>query len=144
MDDTTSTRARRGSLMSSPARHERRSPVLVITGSGTRDVPRLCERLRVLLTSSDAEVVICDVGALRADAVTVEALARLQLTAYRFGRQIRLDRVSRELDQLLSLVGLADVLATGLGLGPGLKRQTEEREQPRRVEERVDRDDAAP
>jgi ABC-type transporter Mla MlaB component len=107
------------------------------------DVPRLCERLRAVLERSDAAVVVCDVGALAADAVTVEALARLQLTACRRGRRIRLQRASHELRQLLSLVGLADVLGCGPELGLRPSRQAEEREHPRRVEERVDRGDAA-
>ena len=47
---------------------------------------------------------------LAADAVTIEALARLQLTARRLGRRITLRRVSPDLDRLVSFVGLADVL----------------------------------
>lgn len=81
-----------------------------------RDVPRLCERLRILLEASDADVIACDVSALPADAATVDALARLQLTARRCGGRIRLHRASHELLQLLSFVGLADVV----GAGPGL------------------------
>jgi ABC-type transporter Mla MlaB component len=109
-----------------------------------RDVPGLCERLRVLLEGSDADVIGCDVSALPADAVTVDALARLQLTARRSGRRIRLHHASHELRQLLSFVGLADVVGTDPGLGLQPKRQTEEREHPGRVEERVDRGDLAP
>jgi len=105
------------------------------------DVARLCERLRVLLNSSDADAVVCDVRPLAADAVTVDALARLQLTARRLGRRIKLHRPSRELEELLAFAGLADVVGPGL-LRP--QRLPEEREQPRRVEERVDRDDAVP
>jgi hypothetical protein len=101
------------------------------------DAAQLCEHLRLVLTSSDAAVIVCDVGGLRADIVTVEALARLQLTARRLGRRIELRSGTPELDRLLSFVGLADVL----GLGP--RRQAEEREQPGRVEEAVDRGDAA-
>jgi ABC-type transporter Mla MlaB component len=126
-----------------PTQQEPSTSVLVIAGPiGAGDMPMLCERLRMLLVSSDAEVIVCDVRALEADAVTVDALARLQLTARRFGRRIRLHRTSRELDQLLSFVGLAEVLATGTGSGLGLERQSEEREQSRGVEERVDREDA--
>jgi ABC-type transporter Mla MlaB component len=127
--------------VSSPSQPEPSTGVLVIHGQlGTGDGPGLCARLRALLNGSDAEVIVCDVRALAADAVSVEALARLQLTALRRGRRIRLHRASRELDQLLSLVGLADVF----GLGLGCRRQAEEREQPCRVEERVDRDDMVP
>lgn len=128
--------------MSPPAQPEPSIGVLVIAGPiGEGDVPRLCERLRVLLSSSDVELVVCDVRALAADAVTVDALARLQLTARRLGRQIKLHRASSGLEELLSFAGLGDVVGLGL-LRP--KRLPEEREQPRRVEEGVDRDDAAP
>lgn len=91
-----------------------------------------------MLSSTPAAVVVCDVGGLRADIVTVDALARLQLTARRLGRRIELRGGTPQLTRLLAFVGLADVL------GLELQRQAEEREQPRGVEERVDRGDAAP
>ena len=120
--------------------------MLVIAGPiGDGDAARLCERLTALARGSDAEVIVCDVRALAADARSVDALARLQLTARRLGRRIRLHRASAELDALLSFLGLADVVGGVPGrldlLGRCL-RQAEEREQPRGVEERVDRDDA--
>jgi hypothetical protein len=102
-----------------PTQPEPSTGVLVIAEPiADGDAPRLCERLRVLLNASDAEVVVCDVHALAADAVT-------------------------ELDQLLSFVGLADVLGVGRVLLMA-ERSAEEREEPCRVEERVDRDDAVP
>jgi ABC-type transporter Mla MlaB component len=111
--------------------------VLGIGGPIARgDVPGLCERLRVVLEGSGAEVVVCDVGALvDPDAVTVDALARLQLTARQLGRQVRLRHSSCELQELLSLMGLCDVvpLCAGLRLGP--RGQTEEREQASGVQE---------
>ena len=90
-----------------------------------------------MLACTDAALVVCDVGDLEANMVTVDALARLQLTARRLGCRIELRGGSPELAGLLAFVGLTDVL----GLGP--RRQPEEGEQPRRVEERVDRGDAA-
>jgi hypothetical protein len=112
------------------------------------DVPGLCERLRlVLLERREAGVLVCDVAALGADVRTVDALARLQLTARRLGCPIRLERASPELEQLLAFVGLGLGLGLGLapgrGLGPGLGPQPEEREQPGGIEERVDGGDAA-
>jgi ABC-type transporter Mla MlaB component len=113
-----------------------------ITGA---DVPGLCERVRVTLEGSDAALVVCDVGTIdRADAATVDVLARLQLTARRLGRQIRLRHASSELQDLLALVGLADVLplSAELPLGrPG--GQTEERKQGPRVEKCIEPDDPA-
>jgi anti-anti-sigma regulatory factor len=122
--------------------------VLVIAGPIAHlDVPGLCAQLRHVLRASDAAVVVCDVAGLAANAVAVDALARMQLTARRLGGRIRLRNVSPELDELLSFAGLAEVL--GRGPGPpagGLRlqplRQPEVREQPRGVEEAVDRDDA--
>jgi ABC-type transporter Mla MlaB component len=100
------------------------------------DAATLCERARSELERCDAEVLVCDVAALtRPDAGTVEALARLQLTARRLGRRILLRHPSPELRELLELFGLTDVLR----VEPG--RQPEEREQPLGVEERVEMDD---
>ena len=110
------------------------------------DAARLCKRLTALARGSDAEVIVCDVRALAADARSVDALARLQLAARRLGRRIRLHRASAELDALLSLLGLADVVggrgSARLDLLGRCLRQPEEWEQPRGVEEGVDRDDA--
>lgn len=100
------------------------------------DAAALCERARSELERSGAEVLVCDVAGLtHPDAGTIEALARLQLTARRLGRRVRLRDPSRELRELLDLFGLADVLR----VEPG--RQPEEREQPLGVEERVEMGD---
>jgi ABC-type transporter Mla MlaB component len=71
----------------------------------------LCERTRRLLEHGDAAIVICDLDAVaELDAVAVEALARLQLTARRLGRSIELRHAPRELQELLAFAGLEDVL----------------------------------
>jgi hypothetical protein len=106
------------------------------------DVAALCERVRVQLECGDAEVLVCDVAALaHPDVCTIDALARLQLMARRLGRRILFRHPSRELLGLLGLCGLGDLLPVGAGLGVEPRRQTEEREQARRVEERVERGD---
>jgi ABC-type transporter Mla MlaB component len=93
-----------------PSPPEPAAGILVIGGPvAADDVPRLCERLRALLRTSDVDVVLCDAAALAADAVTIEALARLQLTAVRLGRRIRLLRTSDDLHRLLEFAGLDDV-----------------------------------
>jgi anti-anti-sigma regulatory factor len=119
--------------------------VVVLNGRIARaDIPALCERVRVLLEGSDAELVICDVGALvDPDAVMVDALARLQLTARRLGRRIRLRDACGELQELLALMGLGDVLPLGTSSGPEPRGQAEEREQPRGVQEEADPADPA-
>jgi hypothetical protein len=77
------------------------------------DTEQLCERLHALTRESGAEVIVCDVRALAADARSVDALARLQLTARRLGCRIRLVRASPQLDDLLSFLGLSDVVGCG-------------------------------
>lgn len=56
-------------------------------------------------------MIVCDVGAMDPpDADTVEALARLQLTALRMGRRVRYVDASGELRDLLAFSGLDDVM----------------------------------
>jgi ABC-type transporter Mla MlaB component len=74
------------------------------------DLDGLCDRVCAVLRESRAEVGFCDVAGLEPDAVTVEALARLQLGARRLGCQVRLQQASSELRQLVAFMGLTDVL----------------------------------
>ena len=53
--------------------------------------------------------VLCDVADATADAVTVDALARVRLAATRHGCQTRVHGASRELIALLDFVGLRDL-----------------------------------
>src|SRR3989442_13919964 len=62
------------------------------------------------MTAPRPSTIVCDVGALAPDAVAVDTLARLQLTARRLGLEIRLRHASSELQELLAFVGLRDVL----------------------------------
>jgi ABC-type transporter Mla MlaB component len=74
------------------------------------DLPGLCERVCTLLEGSSPEVAVCDVRGVEVDAVTIDALARLQLAARRHGCRIRLCSASSELLALVDLMGLTDVL----------------------------------
>jgi ABC-type transporter Mla MlaB component len=74
------------------------------------DLPDLCERVCALLTESRAEIVCCQVTGVTVDAVTVEALARLQLAARRQGCRVRLREASPELRELVAFMGLNHVL----------------------------------
>ena len=74
------------------------------------DLPGLCERVCALLEENDAPLILCDVRDVAPDAVTVDALARLQLAAQRRGCKIRLRGASSELLELVELMGLDDVL----------------------------------
>ena len=74
------------------------------------DLPGLCERVCALLEHSRADVALCDVRGVEPDAVTVDALSRLQLAARRHGCQVRLRHASDELRDLVAFMGLHDVL----------------------------------
>lgn len=84
---------------------------LAIRGPIARDdLPGLCDRVCGLLERSGADVVHCDVHGVAPDAVTVDALARLQLAARRRGCVVRLQHASPELRELVVFMGLEDVL----------------------------------
>lgn len=74
------------------------------------DLPGLCDRVCALLGASHVGVALCDVAGVVPDAVTVDALARLQLAARRTGCQVRLRNACDELLELVELMGLTDVL----------------------------------
>jgi ABC-type transporter Mla MlaB component len=74
------------------------------------DLPGLFERTCGLLQASGPEQLCCIVGAVEADAVAVDALARLALAARRHGAHLLLSGASRELRELVALMGLAEVL----------------------------------
>ena len=74
------------------------------------DLPGLCDRVCGLLERSEAVVAYCRVTGVEPDAVTVDALARLQLAAHRHGCQVRLVDASDELLELVAFMGLRDVL----------------------------------
>lgn len=75
------------------------------------DLPALYERVCSLLAASEAALAVCDVAGVDADAVAVDALARLQLAARRHGCRIRLEHTSAELRDLIAFMGLEHVLA---------------------------------
>ena len=108
--------------------------MLAITGgiSGA-SAAVLCERLARLIDGSHSASVLCDLSALdRADLAAVDGLARLQLAARRCDGRVRLRGSSRELQQLIALLGLTDALPSERR---GALGQTEQREQPGRVQE---------
>lgn len=99
------------------------------------DIPRLCKRLTNSLQDSNTNSIMCDVGALAdPDAVAVDALARLQLTAKRCGGEVRLSGACQELRRLLALMGMQDVVQ--LALEPRWK--AEHRKQRGAVEKECD------
>ncbi|HEX9096677.1 MAG TPA: STAS domain-containing protein [Candidatus Dormibacteraeota bacterium] len=83
----------------------------VIDGPIARsDLPALYRRVCGLLEGSDAAIAFCEVQRVNADAVTVDALARLQLVARRHGCQVRLRGASDALRGLVGFMGLDAVL----------------------------------
>ena len=74
-------------------------------------------------------------SALDSDALTIDALARLQLSSRRVGLEVRLRHASNELQELLAFVGLDEVLRLEAG------GQPEQREQRVGVEEERELDE---
>ncbi len=74
------------------------------------DLPGLCERVCRVFQENPAADVLCDVRGVEPDAVTVDALARLQLAAHRNGRKVRLQNASSQLLELVEFMALDDVL----------------------------------
>jgi ABC-type transporter Mla MlaB component len=106
------------------------SVVFAVAGPIARaDLPAICGDVAALLEATGADVALCDVEALPADAVAIDALARIQLAARRMGRQVVLRHAADDLRDLLALVGLTGVLR----IEPG--GQAEQRKQGVGVEE---------
>jgi ABC-type transporter Mla MlaB component len=74
------------------------------------DLPGLYARVCAHLESRAPGDVACGVTGLAADAVAVDALARLQLAAQRRRQRVVLVGASDELRGLVDLMGLGDVL----------------------------------
>jgi ABC-type transporter Mla MlaB component len=75
------------------------------------DLPALYSRVCRLLESSGASLAVCEVSGVAADAVSVDALARLQLVARRHRCRVELRHASDELRDLIAFMGLDDVFA---------------------------------
>lgn len=74
------------------------------------DLHGLCDRVCAVLRSHGPGEISCDVHGIAPDAVTVDALARLQLAAQRSGCRVLLRDASRELIELVAFMGLTEVL----------------------------------
>ncbi len=106
------------------------------------DVDAICDRVSEELGGSGACVLLCEVSALTdADLLTVDALARLQLGARRLGCDMRLEHAPPELRDLLSLLGLQEVVRCAEESGLDARGQAERREKARGVEEERDAGD---
>lgn len=102
------------------------------------EVRAMCERLGTMLDCGRTDRVECDCSALNVgDLRTVDALARLQLTARRRGGNLLLHGAPVGLAELVSLVGLARILR----LGVEVVGQPEHREEAGGIQEEGDAGD---
>lgn len=107
------------------------------------DIPCLCAGLADLLRArAGPGQVACDVSAARPDLVTVEALARLRVTAGRHGWRFEARGAAPELLSLFSLMGLGGFFVAAQraarqisALRAELSGEPEQREEPLGVEE---------
>jgi ABC-type transporter Mla MlaB component len=107
-------------------------------------LPGRCDRVCAVLAESTVLVVDCDMAGFDPDAVTVDALARLQLAAMRRGCVVCLQNASEWLLELVELMGLTHVLSARTRALPGeLERKPEARELRLDVEEERELDDPA-
>jgi ABC-type transporter Mla MlaB component len=74
------------------------------------DLPGLCDRVCALLERNGPGVAVCDVSGVDSGAVTVDALARLQLAARHHGCEVQLRNASDDLLELLDFMGLSEVV----------------------------------
>lgn len=110
-------------------------------GVAPEQVATLCAELRARLEAIGRPcTVTCDVEAIgRPDVSTIDALARLTLTARQCGSDVAVVGANAALDELVALVGLSRVIRLG-SVEPW--RQAEEREERLGVEEERDPGDA--
>jgi ABC-type transporter Mla MlaB component len=94
--------------------------VTVPSPLGRAQLPGLLSRTCALLErEAGCECLLCQVAGVTADAVAVDALARLALAARRSGCEVRLRGASPELLGLVELIGLAEVLRPERAPGDG-------------------------
>lgn len=116
-----------------PSPAQPRRPALALSGRiGTDDAPGLCDRVREASVGQGGASVRCDCGEIAdPDVGTIGALARMALAARRGGGRLELLAARQDLQELLWLVGLAELAVEVVG-------QPEEREEPLGVEEEGD------
>jgi hypothetical protein len=90
---------------------------------GHEDLPGIAARLVRELRGRAPGLLVCNLAAAPAagtiDAVAVDAVARLALTARRCRWTVRLDSVPAELAGLIAMMGLTSVLLPGEPTAPG-------------------------
>lgn len=113
--------------------------LVVRPGLAPGDMRPLADRLVRVLRRDDVAEVLVDVSRVRSpDIGYVDALARLQLGARRYGSRVRLIGPCPRLLELLALVGLEEVLPADDGWSGDLHREAEHGEEPVDIEVGVD------
>ena len=88
-----------------------RTLVLVVHGPLRRSqLPGLFARVCGLLGEHEPHLVVCKVAGVGADAVAVDALARLGLAARRYGAAVRLQGAAPALHEIVAFAGLSEAL----------------------------------
>ena len=99
---------------------------------GPDDADALSDCVCARVAAGERTPLACDVAAIEdPDMGTVDALARMALTARRLGRHVELRRARPDLRELLELAGLGR-------LAVEVSRKAEEREEPGGIEEEDD------
>jgi ABC-type transporter Mla MlaB component len=116
-----------------PSTTGRDEPTIALTGRiGPDDADALSDCVCARVAAGERGSLACDVAAIEnPDMGTVDALARMALTARRLGRHVELRRARPDLRELLELAGLGR-------LAVEVRRKAEEREEPGGVEEEDD------
>jgi hypothetical protein len=88
------------------------------------DIPTLCARVTAtLVRAAGATEIVCDVATIVDPcADVVDALSRVQLTARRFGCEIRVVGASAELCRLIAFMGLREILPVDGRPGPSARK----------------------
>ncbi|GAA1620694.1 STAS domain-containing protein [Actinoplanes couchii] len=113
---------------------------VVPSGLRRTDIPVLCADLAGRLPAGPGGIVECDVAGADPGVVTVEALARLRLTARRHGCRLTIRNAQPALRELIIMLGLDGPLSVQPLRQASVEplRQAEHREQAGGVEEVVD------
>jgi hypothetical protein len=116
-----------------PSTAQTEAPGIALRGRiGPDAADALADCVCARVAAGEAGPLACDVDAVEdPDIGTVDALARMALTARRLGRDVELRRARPDLRELLELAGLGR-------LAVEVRRQAEEREEALGVEEEDD------
>lgn len=111
--------------------------IVVPSGITRAEIPAACETLRVAIDDGSAIEILCETPD-PTDAVTIEMVLRLHLTAVRLGAGFALRNPSPRFRELLGLCGLSGVLRVRYGPSVEPWREPEQWEQPSGIEKERD------